>query len=305
MSLLPAGVRRALRPSFPLSAPTWPVTLQRPPIETKTGMDFESDWARRYPVRLGRAALLDGVTRPLLRAVAAPTITGLDRIEHVAGPALFVANHSSHLDTPLVLTALPERFRHRTVVVAAADYFFDKRWKGTLFAFSLNAIPVERNRVSRRSADHAAELLEDGWSVMIYPEGGRTPDGWVQPFKAGAAYLSLRVGAPVVPIHIEGTGRVFGKGAKRIKPGRTAVTFGAPLLPAAGEKAPAFAARIEAAVAVLADEHATDWWTARRHAAAGTTPNLAGPNANPWRRSWALQRGDRPKDPTAPRWPKL
>ena len=270
-------------------------------------MDFDTEWARRYPSRLGRAIVLDGAMRPLLRALAAPAIRGLDRIQSIRGPALFVANHASHIDTPLVLTALPNRFRHRTAVVAAADYFFDKRWKGALWAFAINAVPVERNRVSRRSADDAADLLAQGWSVMIYPEGGRTPDGWAQPFKAGAAYLSLRTGAPVIPIHLEGTGRVFGKGARHIRPGHTTVTFGAPVVPHAGEKATAFAARIEAAVGVLADEQESDWWSARRRAASGSTPTLTGPTAAPWRRSWALDRDTRAAtgSPPAPRWPKL
>ena len=56
---------------------------------------------------------------------------------------------------------------------------------------------------------------------MIYPEGGRSPDGWGQDFKGGAAYLSARTGAPVVPVFIDGTGSIFGKGMKRPKPGRT------------------------------------------------------------------------------------
>ena len=55
---------------------------------------------------------------------------------------------------------------------------------------------------------------------MIYPEGGRSPDGWGQPFKGGAAYLSARTGAPVVPVHIDGTGSILGKGTSGPKPGR-------------------------------------------------------------------------------------
>ena len=69
---------------------------------------------------------------------------------------------------------------------------------------------------------------------------------------------------------------------------RTTVTFGTPLWPAEGEDARRFAARIEAAVATLADESSTDWWTARRQAAAGTTPSLQGPDVAAWRRAWAL-----------------
>ena len=71
------------------------------------------------------------------------------------------------------------------------------------------------------------DLIDDGWSLVIYPEGGRSPDGWGQEFKGGAAYLSSRTGAPVVPVFIDGTGAIFGKGMKRPKPGKTKVIFGA------------------------------------------------------------------------------
>ena len=86
---------------------------------------------------------------------------------------------------------------------------------------------------------------------MIYPEGGRSPDGWGQEFKGGAAYLSARTGAPVVPVFIDGTGSIFGKGMKRPKPGGHAVVFGAPLRPDEGESTRRFNARIEAAVTTL------------------------------------------------------
>ena len=69
-------------------------------------------------------------------------------------------------------------------------------------------------------------LIDDGYSLVIYPEGGRSPDGWGQDFKGGAAYLSATTGAPVVPVFIDGTGAIFGKGMKRPKPGRTKVVFG-------------------------------------------------------------------------------
>jgi 1-acyl-sn-glycerol-3-phosphate acyltransferase len=210
---------------------------------------------------------------------------------------IFVANHASHLDTPLLLSVLPPRFRHRLVVAAAADTFFDRRWKGHVFAFALPAIPIERQRVNRRSGDAAADLLKDGWSLVIYPEGGRSPDGWQQPFRGGAAYLSVRTGRPVIPLHIEGTWRMLPKGGGRIHRSRTTVTFGLPISPDEGEDARRFNARIERAVAALADEATTDWWTARRRAASDMTPSPQGPEAAPWRRNWAL--GPDPKDDTA------
>ena len=152
---------------------------------------------------------------------------------------VFAANHQSHLDTPLLLTSLPDRFRHRAVVAAGADYFFDTRVKATLSALVLGALPVERGRVDRRPLEQARALLDDGWSLVIFPEGGRSPDGWAQPFRGGAAYLSMHGGFPVVPVHLDGTGRVLPKGAKRPSRAAVHVTFGAPLRPRVGRARPA------------------------------------------------------------------
>jgi 1-acyl-sn-glycerol-3-phosphate acyltransferase len=277
--------------------------------ERRTGPDFETAWARRYPARLARAGLVEFVMRPAMQAIAAPERIGVDRLDGLEGPAIFAANHHSHIDTPLMLTSIPEPWRHRMVVGAAADYFFTTRITGTLSALVLNAFPIERTRVTRRSADLAAELIGEGWSLLIFPEGGRSPDGWGQPFRGGAAYLSLRCEVPVVPIHLEGTGRILRKGAKKLTPARTRVTFGKPLMPGDGGEGGGdsrrMAARIEEEVAALADEATTDWWSARRRAASGATPALGGPDAPTWRRLWAL--GDRHSRRRSPRrtWPNF
>jgi 1-acyl-sn-glycerol-3-phosphate acyltransferase len=296
---------------FPLARPTWPGGVERPPVARRTGLDFDTDWARTPAARYARGLLVEWVMRPALAAVAGPRIDGLDRIADLPAPAIFAANHHSHVDTPLVLVTLPERFRHRTAVAAAADYFFDSRWKGALSALAMAAVPIDRSRVSRRSADLAASLLDDGWSLVIFPEGGRSPDGWGQEFRGGAAYLSQRCSVPVVPVHLEGTGRILAKGARRLTPSTVRVTYGGPMVADQGEDTRRFAARIERVVAALADERATDWWTARRRAAAGLTPALTGPTATgAWRRAWAL--GDRTRSAagaghrrrsTGPTWP--
>ena len=275
------------RRSFPLAAPTWPAGLERPAPNRGIGLDYHHEWSRRYPVRLLRAMVLDNLTRPAARLVAPTTVRGDEHLRHVAGPVIFAANHASHLDTPLLLTTLPPRFRHHIVVAAAADYFFDRRWKAVLWSFSLAAIPIERARVDRRSADQAAALLDDGWSLVIFPEGGRTPDGWSQEFKGGAAYLARRCSVPVVPVHISGTRAILAKGSKRFSPGETGVRFGKPMW-SGDDDARHFSARVEQAVALLADEAESDWWSARRRAASGTTPPLRGPEVAAWRRTWEL-----------------
>lgn len=285
----PTSALRGLQ--FPLRAPTVPGGVEPLPIEATLGADYDTAWARSPVARLGRLAVLEGAVRPLVKAVADPERRGYDRLVGLDGPAIFAANHRSHLDAGLLLTSLPEPWRHRAFAGAAADYFFDTRVKATLAALALNAIPIERTKVTRRSAALAAELIDDGWSMVIFPEGGRSPDGWGQPFRAGAAFLAVRCDVPVVPVHLEGTGRILPKGTSKLVPGRTRVTFGTPLRPAPDEDMRALSVRIEAAVVALADEVSGDWYTARRRAHAGQSPPLSGPDASAWRRAWAL--GDR------------
>ena len=204
-------IAKAKATRFPLAAPSWPSTVERPDPERKVGLDYDHEWSRRYPVRLARAMVLDNITRPAAKVFAPATVRGLEHLRGADRPVIFAANHASHIDTPLLLTTLPVEYRHRTIVAAASDYFFDRTWKSVLWSFSLAAIPIERSKVNRKSADTAAQLLQDGWNLVIFPEGGRSPDGWTQPFRGGAAYLARRTGRPVVPVYLHGTRHVLPK----------------------------------------------------------------------------------------------
>ena len=287
---LPKGLSRIL------GEPTWPGTLPRVLPKKNIGIDYDTDWTRTPAARAFRKAFQNGLSAPITRLVAKPTIYGEAHLEALSGPVIFAANHTSHLDTAIVLAALPERFRSKSVVAAAADYFFDRPWKAALSSLVLGAIPVERVRVNRQSADIAAGLLEDGWSLVIFPEGGRSTDGWGQEFRGGAAYLAKRCAVPVVPIHLRGVRPIFPKGSGHLRPGSVEIRFGTPLIPldggenTRGEDSRKFAQRVEAAVATLGDEAETDWWGARRRHFAGATPDFRGPEASPWRRSWSLPR---------------
>ncbi len=292
-----AVVRRAARPlrsyGFPYRAPTVPKGVEVPKEPSKLGANYETEWARSLPARVAREVITSGPLALLVRSVTDPEVTGLDRLDDLTRldeppPVIFAPNHHSHLDTGLMIQSIPAIWRRELVVAAAADYFFDQRWKAVLSALALNAIPIDREVTSRRSSDMFRDLVADGHSLLIYPEGGRSPDGWGQEFKGGAAYLSSRTGAPVVPVFIDGTGAIFGKGMKRPKPGKTKVVFGAPLFPRDDESTRRYNARIEAAVTRLGDEALTDWWTAARRAATATNPRLTGPEYNGWRRQWAL-----------------
>jgi len=299
-------VPRVPRPGFPYTAPTVPDTVEALPPKRRLGADYETDWARRFPARLARVVLLEAVMRPAVAALGAPERAGLDRLAGLSdGPVIFAPNHHSHLDTPTMLTSIPEPWRYKVFVAAAADYFFKTHVTSAASALALGAIPMDRSKVSRRTADQAAELIDGGWSMLIFPEGGRSPDGWGQPFRGGAAYLSSRGGVPVVPVHLEGTGKILRKGAKRPTPAQVRVTFGTPLRPGEGESTNRYAERIERAVAELADEATTDWWQSRRRAADGSTPALTGPDAPAWRRAWALGDRSRKRRRQTRDWPKL
>ncbi len=313
------ALERITRPArnvgFPYRRPTVPRGVSVPEEASGLGAHYDTDWARRPAATVARSAIVAGPLRLATQVVTSPEILGRDRLADLADleeppPLIFAPTHHSHLDTGLVISAVPRPWRHDLVVAAAADYFFDKQWKATLSALALNAIPIDREAAGRRSADLARELIEDGYSLVIYPEGGRSPDGWGQEFRGGAAYLSARTGAPVVPIFIDGTGAIFGKGMKRPRLGRAKVVFGAPLLPDPDESTRRFNARIERAVTVLGDEATTDYWTSLRRDAEGASPQLTGPDYTGWRRDWMLSEQRRRRTtgirPTRTRrWPDL
>ncbi len=298
VDVIAAPIQKVMRPAanlgFPFRAPTAPRGFDVAKDSPRLGADYDTDWARRPAARAARAVIARGPLQAMVKVIADPEIQGIDRLADLialgddAPPVIFAPNHHSHIDTPLMVTAVPEPWRSKLVVAAAADYFFDTRLKGATAALALNALPIDREVAGRKSSDMIRRLVDDGWSLVIYPEGGRSPDGWGQEFKGGAAYLSDRTGAPVIPVFIDGTGAIFGKGMKRPKPGSTRVVFGAPLRPNDGESTRRFNARIEAAVAALGDEALTDYWTARQRAAKGATPKLRGPEYSGWRRQWQL-----------------
>lgn len=291
---------------FVTRAPSVPGSVDLAATDERTGVEYPTDWARRTPARAVRKVLHETVVGPVVLGLARPTVHAEDRLGDLDEdrPVIFAANHHSHADTLLLLRTIPQPWRDKLFVAAAADYFFPNRFAGFASALMLNAIPIERTKVSRRSALDAAEQIDDGWSLVIYPEGGRSPDGWGQPFRGGAAYLAIRCNVAVVPVYITGTDKLLPKGAKYPTPAKTTVTFGDPIHAEAGEDSRKLSTRIEAAVSALADEAKTDWYSAKRRAYAAETPALTGPVGAPWRRAWEHSGLDSAQV-AAKRWPKI
>ena len=278
VKLVARGWRWGRRPQVPRSAEPYVIPREKSVFPTK--------WARTPAAIAVREVLQKGALNSVLRFEVNPQVSGLDSLLKLNGPALIVANHSSHLDTPLLLCTLPDGMRRRTAVAAAADYFFDTWWRATASAIVFNTFPIERR--GGKLSSTPGDLLEDGWNVVVFPEGTRSPDGWMERFRMGAAYLAVEHGVPVIPVGIKGSFAAMPRGRGWPVPGRptVAVRYGDPLHPAEGESARDFAPRISAAVSALLDEESTTWYEARRRVAAGTSPSQSGPDAARWRRVW-------------------
>jgi 1-acyl-sn-glycerol-3-phosphate acyltransferase len=110
-----------------LKSPSVPAGVDLLKKENNVGANYDTEWARSYPARVARVLLLNGVMKPVVDLLATPSIQGTDRLADVDGPVIFAANHHSHADTPLMMTAIPEPWRNRLFIGAAADYWFTNR----------------------------------------------------------------------------------------------------------------------------------------------------------------------------------
>lgn len=273
------GFRWGRTPLVPASA-----QAQQPALEPRR---FPTTWARSPAAVAVRTAVQRAGLTPLVRSQVSLDVIGTEVLRDLSGPVVFVANHSSHLDAPLVLTTLPERWRRRTAVAAASDYFFDTwpRAVGSTMAFS--TFPMERR--GGGGSTLAADLLLEGWSVLVFPEGTRSADGWAGEFRRGAAHLAISMRVPVVPVSIRGSFAAMPKGRSWPVPGRlpVRVRYGVPLSGRDDEDTASFTARIAAEVGRLGDEDATDWYASMRRAAIGAGPAATAPDGARWRRVWA------------------
>ena len=186
-----------------------------------------------------------GILKPVVWRLVRVTVRGEEALKHLDGPYIAIANHSSHLDAPLVIGGLPNRLSRYLAAGAAADYFFDVQWRKWLTTLFFNAFAIERNSEGKRSGSSRA-LLERNVPLLIFPEGGRSKYGEMGSFKPGAAALSIATRAPCVPIALVGASAAMPRGVNWPLRGRHPVTivFGAPMLPEPGETAEQFSLRL-------------------------------------------------------------
>ncbi len=234
------------------------------PAERAEPVDFPS-WNRSWPVRVVRRLSLATWILPLTRLFAHLKVDGLEHVRTLDGPVVFAANHQSHLDVPVILAALPGHIRARVAPAMAKEFFkahfFPDRYSWReyltnstnyyLSTFFFNAFPLpQREAGARHTLHYIGELTGEGWSVLIFPEGVRSEDERIAPFRGGIGMIGARVGVPVVPVRIEGVNRVLHPRWRMARPGPVRVTFGPPLH-LRGEDYPALAADVERAVTAL------------------------------------------------------
>jgi long-chain acyl-CoA synthetase len=141
---------------------------------------------------------------------------------------LVVANHASHLDMGLVKVALGEQGGN-LAALAARDYFFDTPLKRAYFENFTNLIPMDRSGSIRRSLRAAVEALRRGYNLLVFPEGTRSPDGKLLPFKPTAGYLALTCGVDTLPVYVKGTHQALPKGALLPRRAKLEVVIGRPI----------------------------------------------------------------------------
>jgi long-chain acyl-CoA synthetase len=229
-------------------------------------VEFPS-WNRARPFRVLRAVAQPGFLLPLTRVFAWIKVDGLQNLASVKGPVIFAANHQSHMDVPVILAALPGKWRRRVATAMAKEFFkahfFPEGYtRGKRLARSLeyylsaaffNTFPLpQREAGARQTLRYTGELISSGFSVLIFPEGKRTDHGEIAPFRPGIGMMASRLKVPVIPVRLEGIDRVLHQTWKMATPGPVRVIFGAPMQ-LTGDDYVDLTARVEAEVRKLGD----------------------------------------------------
>lgn len=207
-----------------------------------------------------RSAVRLLVTRVLFRAFVASLVSMRSirspRLGEVDGGFVLVANHSSHLDAPVLLLNLPRRLARHLATGVASDYFFTHPVLKAFTRIVFNAFPVDRDR-SGSNSGLSARLLEAGIPVLVFPEATRSRSGRIRKFSPGVAAIAAAQSLPVLPAALIGTFEAMPKGRRWPVPSRPPVTvvYGDPMYMLPDESRADFAGRIQQTVARLYARH--------------------------------------------------
>ena len=159
-------------------------------------------WGMSFWCRPLRGSIQRGLMFPMLRVLYRLRVSGKENLQGVQGPVIFAANHNLGLDNGLIIKAMPSQWRRRLAIAAA-----DKLWRSPIAAVFNpllgNGFPFSQEGAVRASLENLSSILDDGWSVLIYPEGKLTIGGPIQPFMSGTGLVAVRGGIPVVPLKLQ------------------------------------------------------------------------------------------------------
>ena len=187
-----------------------------------------------------RTAFQQVLAIPLFKHYLPLRVTGLEHLRDVKPPVIFAANHTSQLDTPAIFAALPFQWRRRLAPAMGLDVFrayfephrFARRevWRtGLGYALArglFNAYPLPQEVAGvRRALNYTGELVKRGYCPLVFPEGLRSPDGKLKPFRPGIGMMAIRLRVPVVPVYIEGLYEVYSVHDSWPKRGPVGVSF--------------------------------------------------------------------------------
>jgi 1-acyl-sn-glycerol-3-phosphate acyltransferase len=183
-------------------------------------------WTFSPAARVIRSFLQRFILFPFLTLVTPVTVRDRAQLRSLRGPVIVAANHVSHLDTPVILKALPAAVRRRLIVVAAKDYFYRGRIRGALVSLSLATIPFDRDEGSAESLAQCQGLLERGWSLLVFPEGTRSRSGELGRVRRGVAVMAAGTSTPILPLYVHGLAEIMPKGSYAPLPGGVVVEAG-------------------------------------------------------------------------------
>jgi long-chain acyl-CoA synthetase len=216
---------------------------QRVGAQPAEALEFPA-WNRSLAARAIRRVGLQAFILPLTRLFAWIRVGGREHLDGLEGPVLFASNHQSYMDTPVIMAALPSRWRYRLAPAMRKEFFdayFHPQEYGWflriviraayfLAALVFNAFPLpQREAGARHTLRYIGDLLENGFSVLIFPEGHHTDTGAIDRFRPGIGMIASRLDATVVPVRLDGVDRVLHRGWHMARPGYVRVQFGEPL----------------------------------------------------------------------------
>jgi len=214
--------------------------MLRQPVPRRTNYEYPR-WAQNPLVGAVRLLVYYLVTWPATMVMASPRIRGREKLRKLHGPLLFIANHVTQVDVGFVLAALPLRYRHNLSVAMLGELLEAmrhppdslnplrkciERISYSLVVGLFNVFPLPQQTGLRASLAFAGELVDRGYSVLVFPEGRRTQDGSMSPFRAGIGLLANSLGVPIVPIKIDGLFALKKAHKKIARPGTITVWIG-------------------------------------------------------------------------------